>query len=291
MSEKKEKPKSVFQVARELEEQQRQDTQAAEAKALALAEEKKEQERIAYEKRIREERIELMRLKQGLIDESETIREETGETRKYSFWERTKNYFYHNKWWLWIAAFFVFVGGFLVVQQVTTVRPDMVVLLISDDADFATMCSKEIADLFEQYIGDENGDGKTLVEVYYIPASENESAMNAYSGNSTKLFAEFQIGQSLLVISDDEADEFIQASQNLVNLEEFYPDNPLVQEHRFLLSETDFARDVDWPYAMDADIYIGIRRVKQTFDDAKEMQENFDIAFPVLQKFIAAYSE
>ncbi len=291
MSEKQQKPKSVFQVARELEEQQRREEQEAEAKALALAQEQKEKERIAYEKRIREERIELMRLKQGLIEESETIREEEEEVRKYTLRQKLSNYFYHNKWWLWFAAFCAFVAGFLIYQQVTAVRPDMTILLISDNPDFATMCSKEISALFEQYIEDENGDGKTVVEVYYIPSSEKSAVRNMQSGESTKLFAEFQIGDSLLVISDDEADTFIEASKNLVDLEEFYPDNEHVEEYRFLLSGTDFAKAVDWPYEMDDDVYVGIRKVKPTFSDAKKMQENYDIAFPALQKLIEEMSK
>ncbi len=286
---KKEKQKSVFQIAREIEEQQQREEAEAEAKARELARQKKEQERIAYEKRIREERIELIRLKQGVIEESETIREEQEEEKHYTLWQRIQNFFYHNKWWLWIAVFLVFTGGFLVVQQVLKVRPDMVILLIADDPDFGTMCPENISDLFEQYIEDENGDGKVRVDVYYIPSSEKSASRNMYSGESTKLFAEFKMGDSLLVISDDAADEFILPDQNMEDLEKHFGEYEEIDGHRFLLSGTAFDETIEWPYGIDEDFYIGIRCVKPTFSDAKKMQENFDIAFAALEQFIAEY--
>ncbi len=289
MKEKQEKPKSVFQIAKEMEEAQQREEAEAEAKARELARQQEAQRRAEYEKKIRQERIELMRLKQGVIEESELIKEEKEEKKKYTLWQKIKNFFYHNTWWLWFAVFFVALGGFLVYQQIATVRPDMVVLLIVDDADFDAMCSREISALFEQYIEDENGDGNTVVEVYYIPASEDSASRNAYSGESTKLFAEFQMGDSLLVISDDAADEYIVAEENLEDLEQYFGEYEQIEDYRFLLSDTDFAEAVDWPYELDKDIYIGIRQVKPTFSFEEEMQKNYDIAFPALQKFIEEY--
>ena len=73
---KKEKPKSFLETVREIDEKERQREEEIEAKRQKILEERKKKEQAAYDKKIQEERIELMRLKQGLITESETIHEE-----------------------------------------------------------------------------------------------------------------------------------------------------------------------------------------------------------------------
>lgn len=279
------KEKSVLDIAREMEQQKQQEA----AKARELARQAEEERRIAYEKQLREERIELMRLKQGVIDESETIREEQEEQKKYTLREKISNFFYHNKWWLGIACFFVVVIGFIVYTTVTTVKPDLVVLLVSDDDYFNAQCSDGIEAVFEQYIADENGDGEVSVDVYYIPASEDSAVQSGYTGESTKLFAEFQMGESLIVISDSAADTFIVPDSTLDDLEPHFGDYAQTEGFRFYLSDTKFAETVGWEEPLDEDIYIGIRKVKETFTFKQEMQENYDIAFPALQKFVEQF--
>ncbi len=283
-NEKKPKEKSVLDIAREME-QLRQE----EEKSREFARQTEEERKIAYEKQLREERLELIRLKQGVIDESETIHEEQEEQKKYTIGQKIGNFIYHNKWWMGIAGFLAVVVGFLVYQTVTMVRPDLVVLLVSDNAYFNAVCSPQISALFEQYIEDENGDGKVSVDVYYIPASEDATTINAFSGDTQKLFAEFQMGESLIVISDSDADKFIVPDSTLEDLEPFFGQYTQTEAMRFYLSDTKFAEAVGWEEALDEDIYIGIREVKDTFDFKEKMQKNYDIAFPALQKFIEQF--
>lgn len=286
---KKEKEKSLFEVAREIEEQQRREELRIEAEQQEAAQRIAEEQRRTYEKQLREERIELMRLKQGVIDESETIYEEKQEEKKYTIWQRISNYFYHNKWWMGFAAFFLCLGGFLVYQTVTRVRADVVVLLVSENESFNAMCAENISTILEGYAEDSNGDGKVTVDVYYIPASENASTQSAYTGDSSKLFAEFQMGDSLLVISDADADPYIVADQNLADLEADFGQYTQTDGVRFYLADTKFAEAVDWVEELDEDIYIGIRRVKVGAPYEKEMQKNYEAAYPVLQQFIEEY--
>ncbi|MBQ9109849.1 MAG: hypothetical protein IJY06_00550 [Oscillospiraceae bacterium] len=292
MSEKKQKKpkeKSVLEIAREMEAQQQAAAAEAEAKARETAQKAEEERRIAYEKQLREERLELIRLKQGVIEESETIHEEQEEQKKYTIWQKIGNFFYHNKWWMGIGCFMAFVVGFLIYSTVTTVRADLVVLLVSDDDAFNAQCSYRIEEIFEQYIEDENGDGEISVDVYYIPSSEASAQMSGFTGDSTKLFAEFQIGESLLVISDLDADAFIVPDSTLDDLEPHFGDYTQTEAFRFYLHDTDFAESVGWTEPLDKDIYIGIRKVKDTFSFKEEMQENYDIAFPALRKFIEEF--
>mgnify|MGYP003239049701 FL=1 len=60
-----------------------------------------------------------MRLKQGIITESDTIYEEKEEKPKMSFWKKLGNFLYHSKWWLGITVFIVGVFVFLIVDYVT----------------------------------------------------------------------------------------------------------------------------------------------------------------------------
>lgn len=283
---KKEKEKSVIQIAQEMEAQ----AQKRQEEQMALAARKREAERKAYEEQLRQERLELIRLKQGVIEESETIHEEHEEPPHYTFGERVGNFLYHNKWWLGIACFFAFVIGFLIYQTVTTVRPDLIVLLLVHDDYLNADCNEQIGQLFEQYIGDENGDGKVVCDVYYIPASDETAERSGYTGDSTKLFAEFQIAEACIVISDEGADQFIVPEHTLYDLEEDFGDYAETDGVRFYLRDTAFADDIGWTDGkLDADIYIGIRAVRETLDSKEKMQETFDISYPALRQFIEAY--
>lgn len=281
----KNKEKSILDIAREMELLRQEE----EEKSRELARQAEEERRIAYEKQLREERLELMRMKQGVIEESETIREEQEEKKKYTIGQKISNFIYHNKWWMGICGFLAVVIGFLVYQTVTMVRPDLIVMLISYDSNFNVTCSENISTLFEQYIEDENGDGKITVDVYYIPTSDDVETVNAFSGDTQKLFAEFQMGESLLVISDSAADKFIVPDSTLEDLEPFFGQYEQTEAMRFYLSDTEFAKTVGWDEKLDEDIYIGIRKVKDTFDFKEKMQKNYDIAFPALEKFIEQF--
>ncbi|MDE6658242.1 MAG: hypothetical protein K2J88_06650, partial [Oscillospiraceae bacterium] len=172
---------------------------------------------------------------------------------------------------------------------VTTVHPDMIILLVSDNDLFYAACSDGISELFAKYIEDNNNDGKIVVDVYYMPASQDKSDNDGNTGDMTKLFAEFQLGEAVLVIADTDADEFIVPENTLVNLEEYFGDYQETQDMRFMLSGTDFADILEWDMPFDDDIYIGIRKVKKTMDSEEKMQEVYDISFPALEQFIQEF--
>jgi len=285
MAEKKKKEKSVAQVMQEMQAQQ----QEIEAQQRELLRQKQEEERKAYEEKLRQEKLELMRLKQGIIEESETIHEEHPEERKLSFKEKISNFFYHNKWWLGIGSVMVALVGILIWQIVTMVHPDMIILLLSDNDIFYSATYENIENLFAGYIGDVNGDGETIVEIYYIPASDETAERSGYTGESEKLFAEFQIGEAVLVISDDGADTMIVPEHTLVNLEDDFSNYQEVDEWRFRLSGTKFAEAIGWEEPLDEDIYIGIRSVRETLDSVEKMQEVYDVSYPALQQFIEQF--
>ena len=248
-----------------------------------------EQERLAHESQLEEDKKELLKLKQGVIDQSDSIFELHEPEKQYSFKEKVSNFLYHNKWWLGFAVFFFLMFAYLAWQIIFTVKPDMIVLLLVHNDFFNVACSDGIEEIFEQYIDDVNGDGKISVDVYYMPASDETAERDGFTGDQTKLFAEFQTGEAVLVISDEGADAFIVPEHTLVDLEPYFGDYQETDSYRFMLAGTDFANRLEWDEPFDEDIYLGIRQVRKTMDSEEAMQEVYDVSFPALEKFVQEF--
>ena len=282
----KEKPKSFLETVREIDEKERRREEEIEAKRQQILEERKKKQQEAYDKKIREERIELMRLKQGVISESDTIHEEKEEKKKLSVWKKISNFFYHSKWWLVIAVFIAATFGYMAVDYCTAVHPDMIVMLLTDYPTLQTT-NNYLSDYFEQFIDDKNNDGRVRVDVYPIPVDNDIQTADYYTGNMTKLSSQFQMADAVMVITDAVANEVILADETLVNLEEIFPDNKNVHGTGFYLRNTDFMDKVGYTgVVLDRDICIGLRKPVKTFDSVQEMQENYDTALEVLEKIM-----
>lgn len=283
---KKKKGKTLIESMREIDEKEAQKEAEAEKRRQAILSEKEKEEKEAYAKQIQQDRIELIRLKQGVIEESETIREEHEEAPKLSFWGKVKNFLYHSKWWIWITAFLVGVFVFLIVDYVTQVKPDLIVMVLTDDYDMQNH-THQLEEYLEQFTDDENEDGKIHVDIYPIPVTDNMSDTDYYTGNLTKLSANFQMADSIMIITDAKANEFIAADETLTNLEELYPDCKNIRENGYYLRHTDFATKIDYPGNVDRDLSIGLRTPVKTMSDSKEkMQENYDAALKVFERIM-----
>lgn len=275
--------KSVFQSAKELREQQEIEMR----KQTELRQRKKQEE---YDKRIREERIEIMRLKQGVIEESETIHEEQPQEIKLSFWKKIVNFFYHNNWWLFLAIFFVALASYLTYTYIVRPNPDMIVLVLCDNEYIGN--SAQFEDYIETFAEDFNGNGEIKVSTYYIPYSNN-SYTNYQTGNETKLTTEMQSADAVIVVGGSNINPVLDPDNTLVNLSEIYPDNVQVRKYGFFLKNTEFAERIGIdPEEVTGDLYIGIRKPRNLlYSDMKEMQATYDRDFPILEKIIEDLSK
>lgn len=71
-----------------------------------------------------DEKRELLKLKQGIISESEVIEQDVHEQpEKQTVAKKIDNFFFRNKWFVAAGAFFAAVGFFLVYQAVTREQP------------------------------------------------------------------------------------------------------------------------------------------------------------------------
>ena len=84
-----------------------------------------------------DEKRELLKLKQGLIEESEIIQEQKREYAELHGWKKVQNCFYHYKWHVVVAVFFIAVISFLVYDLVKKEQGDMRVLVVTKESTTA----------------------------------------------------------------------------------------------------------------------------------------------------------
>ncbi|MBQ8180618.1 MAG: hypothetical protein IJ010_01410 [Ruminococcus sp.] len=282
--------KSVFEVNKELriQREKEEEAQQEEIRRRIAEREKKRQEE--YDKRILEEKKELMRLKQGIIEESEEIHEETEETVKLTFWKKVGNFFYHNKWWLGIAAVFVFIAVVLTHNVLTKKNPDVIVLVVCGDGTIGN--APKLKDYITDMSEDLNDNGKTEGAVYFIHRPDNAAGGYA-NGSDTSLVTQLNSSESVIVIGDSKLLEAVDPEKDLIDLSEMFPDNINIRSGRFYLKNTNFAdraglEESDIPY----DLFIAVRKPQQRLYTTKEeMEKTLEKDIPVLEKIISDLSK
>lgn len=277
---KKKKEKSFMDTVREIDEQEKIEKENLKKKYKELEEKK----RLEHEEQLKKDKIEILKKKQGLIESNDEEKNEN-ENKNISFVQKIKNFIFFNKWWLGLAVFAVALVSFLSFQLLTKEKPDLIVLLITDDTSLQNN-SVKIEEFFEGYIDDFNNNGKIEVSVYDLPMNELEIKNDYTRGNATGLSTQLQLGEAVIVITDDVANEYISSDDILLDLENQFPDSKYVKGTGFYLSETSFASRLGLDVKLDDDICIGIREVKDEYSFKKKMQKEFNEAFPVLENII-----
>lgn len=279
--------KSMFQVSKEQRKKAEEEEQRKQAERERVIAEKQRKAQEEHDKRLEAERLELIRLKQGIIDESETIHEVQEEKVHRTFFQKIGDFFYANKWWLGIAAVCVVIGSYLAYSLITKPRPDMIVLVIGENYDLGEVSSLD--EYVASFAEDFNGNGETLVSVYYIPYTNNE-AKDYANGVTTNLTTELNSAHGVILIGNELTKDVL-FDDSLVDLSEIYPNNENVSKDKFMLSGTDFAEKVGINQLSD-DWFISIRRPKNlAYTDTDEMQEVYDRDFAVFDAIISDLTE
>ena len=279
--------KSVFQVNKEMHQKRQEELEARQEELRRQHAQREKEKQEAYEKKLLDEKIELMRLKQGIIEESETIHEEKEEEIKLTFGKKISNFFYHNKWWLGLAVFFVFLGSYLIYDIVTKPRPDMVILMLCDNATVGN--SVYLEEYFTEFGEDSNKNGKTEVAVYYIPYGDDDYT-NYQSGVTNKLTTYLNNEEGIMIIGNEKTvtDLIVTPEELLVDLSTLYPDNPHVDKYFFYLKDTDFAEKLGVPKgAITDDMFFALRKPKDVLNASQaEMQETYDKDIATIDRII-----
>ena len=275
---------SVFDTLREQRKQRKHEQLEFESQMTRQIAEEKQKQRQEYEKKLQQEKIELLRMKQNNSSESDIIpTEESEEAVERTLGQKISSFFYLNKWWLGLFLMFGLIAGFLIYDYVTKKNPDTVILFFEDNDDIDKLA---LRDYIEPFCEDFNGDGKIIPDVYYIPYTGDEQK-DYSSGTSTKLMAEMQSAEAMIVICNEKSNEAISPEYTLVNLETIYPDNPHVKKYGFYLKDSKFAEKVGYTGIIDDDVYLGIRKpAEMAWASEKEMRKAYDEAVIVFDRMI-----
>lgn len=294
MSEEKKKNKkaNIVQNIRDINEKERQAAAEAEEKRREERRAREEAAKEAYERKLRQERIELMQMKQGVISEEEseiTAKKEEEEPKKRTLKQKISSFIYLNKFGILMTAFFVFVAGILIYDLVMTKEADCAILYTPYNTKLEYNRSG-MNELFTGYIDDYNDDGEVIFETYWIcnPREMNNMNYEQVQATSTQLYAHFESGKAVLVMCDEWSYNEFGFDISLEDLTKRYPDSKFVTEKGIYLYDTNFheligvEKDV-----IPEDLILSVRFVREGESYTEEMQKNYDIGIAVLDKLMS----
>lgn len=286
----KKKKKSFLQTYREVNEKARAEELKRESEAEAERAERERQARAAYNEKLRQEKLELMKLKQGIISEEDIPKEEVVQ-KEYSIWEKISNFFYHNKIYIIAATAIAAIVIFLTYDLVTTVKPDVAVLFVADDSQVQFL-TEDMEDVLAKYAQDYNGDGKIKIRVSYTPASpdlDEMSSMYYHGGDQVKLSAEFMGSDTIMVIGDVASFGVIGITPGdgvFADLNEYFPDDENVSGLGYKLSGTSFKSDIGYDGLSDQ-LYVDFRYpFTAGLGGSERIEKNFGYAIDLWTNYV-----
>lgn len=259
--------------------------ESAEKLKKAKAEDEAREE---YTKKLSEERIQLLRSKQGLETDN-SLQPKEKEKIQYTTKQKISNFFYHYKLTVIVIAFVVILGGYLVYEAVTTVHPDINVMVILNDEKMEDDTEK-IGELMTPYCSDYNNDKKTIVRVDYVPSyTTDDSTTDMYvnQASQARIIAEFQNSNVAMMIIDKESIDYLGITEGIFeDMREYYPDDENATEYGYKITGTTIAKDIGYADMPD-DYYISIRVPKSGFGlDYDEFVARNKQAFDILNELI-----
>ena len=245
------------------------------------------QAREEYAKTLQEEKVELIRMKQGEEFDEELVYGQPEEEKQYTFSEKLGNWLYHSKWWLGLAAFAVFLIGFLVYDYVTRVDPDIRILLLSEHPELYAH-SPDLDTMLSGLTEDFNSDGRSLAQSVYVPISKDtmENAGSYTATYNSQLMIQFQTDTCMLVIADPAAEEYLQPDIMFVDLKALYPGCKYIDGYKLMIGETDLAAQLNMTEPFKEGAYLALRVAQENMNTLEEMQEAQDRAKAALDKLI-----
>lgn len=241
-----------------------------------------------YRDDIRKDKIELLKLKQGL--ESDVIKEEESKiTKPKGFWANFKNFIYYYKFIILIVACLVCVFGYVTYTIVTQPKADIRVLVITAN-DYSITGLYDVEGAIEAYTPDFNEDGKVHVDVVHLCVGESGDSLE-YSTNRTMLFGEVATAESMFILADERAIGFFEGDDGytaIENLREKYPNNLNINENGFYIDKTDFVNASGlYQASKSSELFFMVRKADQSLAGSKkDMQTEHDKAITVLENIM-----
>lgn len=293
----------------------------------SLAKDKKDDE---YLKQLHREKIELLKAKQGITDGSELAgpeekKEYTFFQKVGAFFYCNKVMIVLGSFFVLLAGFLgydyirrpdpdftVMVLSCSYEMSRSCEKLETIVNEYADDMNgngdiLSSVYYMPLCDMTEQVNYDDDDEksasGKNVVnaesasvpeetEAAAVTESEPKKSQDVYTqqASSAKLFTLMQTGDTIMVISDNDANIFLLPDQTLEDLESLYPGNEHVKGYGFYLSGTKFAEETGYEGEIPEDLYIGLRKVQKGSHYKDEMQKNYDEAKKILDALVERFS-
>ena len=271
-------PKEDIDFERELRRQEAEEA-ALREKLESERREAEEKERAEYEKNLQDRKIELMKLRQGVIENSDVVKEIHEEKPKLTVGQKISGAWYRSKWLIIFVVVLIAAFAYITYDMVTAEHPDYTVLVVSADTGFYYR-TVEIEEFFEKFCDDRNGDGEVIVMVYNI--STDYTDPNGVTASQAQLMSQLQSGENVIVMSDQPTDFA------LIDFREDYPDSENINEYGLLINCQTVRDALKWE-AMPEETYIGIRSPAKLLSTSEDtMTKNVEAALPIFKKIKAA---
>ncbi|MBQ9384383.1 MAG: hypothetical protein IJT87_09105 [Ruminiclostridium sp.] len=229
-----------------------------------------------------DDKRELLKLKQGIIDESESVIHEE-EKPVYDLHGRKKaeNFWYHNKWYVIAGVFFAAALTFMLVTTLGKKQGDIRVMVVTKNKEISanvTYKTQEFEEAFELYCRDYDDSGYVHVDIYSADLSENADPQYMLAG-VTKVTSEILFGETQMFIVDREGAEAITNGDltQFVDLSALYPDIEFTEGRLYKIKGTPFAQNCQYYEACPDDLYIAVH-------NATEQDENHARSIPAKAK-------
>lgn len=201
-----------------------------------------------------DEKRELLKLKQGLIEESETIPQDVREKpAELHGMARIKNEIYHLSWAIPVIIGVIVLVVFIIVQLASRPNEDLCVLIVAAKENSELFRFSESNDIIkpalEKYCPDYNGNGKIYVETIFIDLSDT-SGDSQYNDTQHGIFNnQIRYGSAMLILSDPEFPELVNgwyenSISAFVDFSDELSGNILYNGCGALISGTEFAEDI-----------------------------------------------
>ena len=220
-----------------------------------------------------DDKRELLKLKQGIIEESELIPvDEEGAAHKgkneiKGLKNKLANFMYHYKWILIFGIIFAAIIAFMIVSTVGKKKGDIRILVFSGNAETASSLmykNNDFSYAFTHYTEDFDENGYVYVELFDMNLSEGQD-YNYYYTNQTKLFAEISLGEAQIFIADREILQTVLGEQSpgeaFEDLSALYPDESrIVDKYYYKIKGSKLAEAAMYEKSCPDDLYIVIRK-------------------------------
>ncbi len=228
-----------------------------------------------------DDKRELLKLKQGLIEESEKIHEEEKPVYELHGFKKVENFFYHYKWHVIVGIFFAAVVIFLAVNLLTKKNGDIRVLVVTKDSVNSAQIqykTEELRSAFELYCRDYDKSGYIYVDVYTIDLSESTDPQYSLA-QITKVMSEAMFGEAQLYLVDKlGAAALCEDNEEVfVDLEALYPDCPYINGRYLQIKGSGFDVNAQYYSACPEDLYLVVHNVSENAQNASR-------AIPAMKK-------